>query len=322
MELQFSAQNLEAKETQYLEGFLKKKLKHLEHFFGEPRNHEGMVVKARVEYLPHRHTYSLHLSTHLKTRDVEYKSEGQRLELLLRESWRRFERAIVEEWKSLRKRWSIARKHAPQKGELLFRSALAGEIKGSPEEVRAQLRSALSEVWEELKEYAGHEIRLREYLGELPRGHLRPEEVVDEAVLKLLEEVQRGGEPPEDLRLYLVKWLRIRIAEEIIRQGQERSLPWGEEEGEEFLEEPELLPEPLQREVEKHPQWEKPYLEIFSALPPRDRALVRLYMEGDRTLKDLARIYGVTLEEVQKKVEEVKGKLEAVQKQHPVVSSS
>jgi len=319
MELQIRTQNLKDEESAFFHRFLTEKVDHLKRFFGKESFREGMIVRARLEHLPHRKSYHLHLKTHLYNRDVEYTHEGHELSQLLREGWKRFERSVIKEWKVIRMRWSIARHHQVSLEELRLRNLLQNE-RLAPDEILPRIQEELSTLWQDLLEYARHELRFREYVGELPQGLLEPEEVLHQAVLRLLEELKRGGEPPEDLRAYLLRSIRILLEEETIRQGRSEPLPFlaEEEEGEEDLE---ILPETLKKEIEAHPEREKEFVRIFSELSPRDRALVRLSMEGDRTLPDLARIYGVSLDSVGEIVKSVLTRIEDVRRRGSLVSS-
>jgi DNA-directed RNA polymerase specialized sigma24 family protein len=320
MELQISTQNLNAHESQFLQRFLAEKISHLEHFFDRESLREGMIVRARLEFLPHRKSYRLHLKTHLRNRDVEYTQEGHELSPLLKDGWKRFERSVVEEWKAVRKRWSIARHHELSEEERHLKRLLGEKEVVSSETILSRIQEELSSLWHDLSDHTLHEIRFREYVGELPRGLLEPQEVLHQAVVRILEEIRRGGETPADLRAYLLRFIRLTIEEEILRRGIPELLPASREEGE-TEEDLEILPEILQKEVEQYPEREKGFLKIFSELPPRDRALVRLYMDRDRTLSDLATIYGVPLSQIEGVVARVNSLLDDVRRKEGLVSS-
>jgi RNA polymerase sigma factor (sigma-70 family) len=173
-----------------------------------------------------------------------------------------------------------------------------------------------------LLNYARHELRTYEALGDLWPGAVRAEEVVDDA---LVEAVRHAGEAPAE-RLY--PWLRRFVRRVISRQvaaarrrRRERSLDepvgtqWPSDEGSRPRRLIDVLPDPaspIPAQVVESAEFQRALIAVLLQLPESWREPFFLHVFEGLPLEEVARLEGLPIDEVRRRIDWVRDFLRAV----------
>jgi len=193
---------------------------------------------------------------------------------------------------------------------------------------RAAVRSqpsfaeAVATLLRPLLNYARGELHAEEALGNLPRGMVRPEDLVDAA---LAEAIARAGEAPRD-RLY--PWLRqlvrralAREVAEARRHRRERSLDepvgsgWPDIEGERAPRRLiDILPDPtapIPEQIAESDEFQRALVAILCQLPADWREPFLLHVRDGYPIAQIARLEGLTPHQVRQRIQRAREFLRA-----------
>jgi RNA polymerase sigma factor (sigma-70 family) len=167
-----------------------------------------------------------------------------------------------------------------------------------------------------LLNFARRRIRYFEALGALPRGQLRPEEIVDAAFAEALSEVKRQRMPQEPLYPWLRRLARRALAAAVRdarQRRQERSLeeelhsPRVTDEGEgRPLRLIDVIPDPsapIPAEVAEGHDFQLVLAGLLGDLPEAWREPLLLHVRDGYSLREVARMEGITVAQARRRIE-------------------
>jgi len=173
-----------------------------------------------------------------------------------------------------------------------------------------------------LLNYARTELRAREALGDLPPGAVRPEDVVDAALLEALEQAARA--PEDGLYPWLRRLVRRAIARAVAdwrRRRRERSLfePVGSGRPDEEGAGPprrlvDVLPDPnapIPEQVVASEEFQRALAALLYQMPASWRDPFLLYAYDNLPLAQVARLEGLPVAEVRRRIERARDFLRA-----------
>ncbi|GIW10219.1 MAG: hypothetical protein KatS3mg061_1276 [Dehalococcoidia bacterium] len=177
---------------------------------------------------------------------------------------------------------------------------------------RALAQDAVA-LYRPLLNFARSLLRTREALGQLPPGALRPEDVVDQALLEALGQAEPATAPRYP---WLRRFVRQVLDREVARRQEERRrlrsleqplVTHQPEEGEgRPLRLLDLLPDPtspIPEEVVASAEFQRQLAAILCQLPEAWREPFLLHVRDGLSLKQVAALEGVPVREVRRRIE-------------------